>query len=78
MADSTPNPGQGSSGKGIFQTPFGNAVTGPSPITSGGAPKVFDYGNATAGFETPSATYGDSCGGGIIQGPGCAKGDQKR
>lgn len=65
------NPGQGSGGKGIFQTPFGNAVTGNNPIGSGGLPKTYDYGNATDGFDKPKY---DETGCGIIQGPGCATG----
>lgn len=69
MADQ--NPGQGSSSKGIFETPFGNAVTGNNPIGSGGLPKSYDYGNATNGFDTPS--YSEK-GGGIISGPGTATG----
>jgi hypothetical protein len=72
------DPGIGSGGKGIFQTPFGNAVTGNNPVRgSENAPlaKTFDYGNAVAGFE--DVTYSEK-GQGIIQGPGTATGDQKR
>lgn len=73
MADKS-NPGQGSSGKGIFQTPCGIGVTGSSPITSGGNPKIFDYGNATNGFDAGNP---GECGGGVIQGPGTANGTQQ-
>lgn len=75
MKDSTPNPGQGTGGKGIFSTPFGNAVTGNNPIASNGTCKPYDYGNATNGFT--DITYSEK-GQGIIQGPGTATGDQKR
>ncbi len=69
------NPGQGTSGKGIFSTPFGNAVTGNNPIGSGGLPKPYDYGNACDGFETPKYSEG---GMGVIDGPGTQTGDGKR
>ena len=73
------NPGQGSSSKGIFSTPFGNAVSGDNPISSDGTPKPYDYGNATNGFETPGGSYsGGGAGGGIIDGPGTATGTDKR
>lgn len=72
MADSS-NPGQGASGKGIFQTPFGNAVTGNDPVGSNGLPKAYDYGNATDGFDTPKYSEG---GMGIISGPGTATGSK--
>lgn len=65
------NPGQGSSSKGIFNTPFGNAVSGKDPVGSGGVPKSYDYGNATDGFDKPKY---DEKGCGIISGPGCATG----
>jgi hypothetical protein len=78
MATDSPNPGQGSGGRGIFSTPFGNTVTGNDPVTgNSNAPlaKTFDYGNATDGFD--AGGY-DEKGNGLIQGPGCANGEQKR
>lgn len=65
------NPGQGNSGKGIFSTPMGLAVEGKGPVDSNGSAKIFDYGNATDGFDTPKYSEG---GMGVINGPGTATG----
>lgn len=75
MADSNnAGPGQGTSGKGIFSTPFGNAVTGDNPIGSDGLPKPYNWGNACDGFDTPKYSEG---GMGVVSGPGTATGSGK-
>lgn len=75
MKSGKANDNTGSTVKGIFSSPFNNALTGKEPINSNGTPKTYDYGNATKGFEVEG--YSEK-GQGIIQGPGCANGDQKR
>lgn len=67
MANGKADDGTGSSVAGIFQTPFNNTVTGSKPIQSDGMPKVFDYGNATAGFADPGKVNFN--GGGMLSGP---------
>lgn len=78
MADRFSNPGQGSGGKGIFQTPFGNSVSGKDPVGgTSNAPlaKPYDYGNACDGFKGAGDSYSEK-GGGVIMGPGTATGKE--